>query len=255
MKSLFKICILFFFVMLLPLSVEAWAVEVTDKYVGADDHGYGDLIGDDKFEIQRADVNFKGTELNIDIYTQFAGKADNGIFSGYTQNWEGIGYGDLFLSSAWNPYGDEPYSNDNAKTGTDWEYVLSLNDRWSNAKQNPQLYQTSEGTTKLTDDFMTGLAYWRDGQEVGFQPDSSEKIIKDGLFRVNESAGYITFNVDLAGTRLADNDGIAFHWGQTCGNDVIESHTTPEPTTMLLLGTGLIFLGAFGRRKLVKTRA
>ena len=41
------------------------AYMITDSYVGSNDHGYGDVIGDSsKFEIFGADVSLAGTILN-----------------------------------------------------------------------------------------------------------------------------------------------------------------------------------------------
>jgi hypothetical protein len=60
--------------------------------------------------------------------------------------------------------------------------------------------------------------------------------------------------LDITGTSLLSGNGVAFHWGQTCQNDVIEgsAHAAPEPATILLLGTGLFGLAGVGRKKIKK---
>ena len=51
------------------------------------------------------------------------------------------------------------------------------------------------------------------------------------------------------------SDGIAFHWGETCGNDVIEGYaTTPEPASLLLFGSGMLCLAYAGRRSMRRRR-
>jgi hypothetical protein len=61
--------------------------------------------------------------LSVSLLTTFAGKGDNHLFDSLT-NGAGIGYGDLFLSISWTPYGTAPYSGDDVYTGTAWTYWL-----------------------------------------------------------------------------------------------------------------------------------
>lgn len=121
------------------------AIIINDNYEGgsslkSDGTSYGDVIGNtSNFQINYMDVSFDETTniLSVGIDTTFGGKGDNGLFSSYTNTTQGgskgIGYGDLFLSSAWTPYNgisDAPYVEDNHSNGTVWSYGFSLDDRW-----------------------------------------------------------------------------------------------------------------------------
>ena len=128
-------------------SANVHATNILDGYVGADHHGYGDVIGNsDWFDISGAEVSLVGNTLTVDIYTAFAGRGDNGDFSSYTESGNGIGYGDLFLTTTWSPYGSEPYLNDNHSTGTTWTYAVGLgDDRWSSTGGSATLYSLTGG--------------------------------------------------------------------------------------------------------------
>ena len=244
----------------LAISQPARALTIVDNYEGSDDNGFGDVIGSTAdFEIFSMDATVTDNTLAVSIYTNFAGKGDAGLFSGITGG-DGIGYGDLFLSSSWTPDGLAPHETDDASTGTVWEYGFSLEDRWASDGGGAvtdlagTLYSLNSGDNNtdalLSGDFLTGGTY-RDGQEVAVDTcDPSDAacnadvtaLTNTGSWGIDTANKLITFTIDLSGTSLADSSQIALHWGMTCANDVIEGEI-PAPVILLLMATGLLGVG------------
>ncbi len=242
---------------------------IMDNYVGADDHGHGDVIGTPGiYDVDSMVVTLDAINdiLNVTINTNYAGKAGSG----------NTGYGDLFLSSkGWHPYGSAPYTADNNANGTQWDYAFSLDkdhytgnnlntkittgtpsDRYTNNTGGTgTLYKlagaTNDANAILSEDITTNSVF-RNGQEVVVD----KSALGSGVATSNTGdwgvgAGTITFSIDISGTDLATAGFIGLHWGMTCGNDVIEGVYVPEPGILMLLSLGLSGLGlaAVARRK------
>jgi hypothetical protein len=68
-----------------------------------------------------------------------------------------------------------------------------------------------------------------------------------------DGTSYDTITLGFASTDFGIIDGRDIRFAFTCGNDVIAPASVPEPTTMFLLGIGLIGLAGVGRRKFKKS--
>jgi hypothetical protein len=226
-------------------------------YWGADGHGYGDVIGNSTYDIQGATITRVGSILTVTIATSFAGHA--GAEPGSAPG--GIGYGDVFLSKTWNPFGtDSHHTNDKASNGTLWNYGLSLDNRWSNTGGNFKLYQLNGATNAAniynSETFMTcaiGTACnYRDGQATAVNRGSS--TVKDmgitGTWTVTANQE-LRFTINIASTDLVNFSSFAMHWGETCQNDVIEgvASMVPTPGSVPLIGLGLGALVLLRRRQ------
>jgi hypothetical protein len=244
-------------------SMDVQAATIMDSYIGANDHGYGDVIGNvNNFQINYMDATLEGTILTVSVNTTFAGKGGDGLFSSLTAGATGIGYGDLFLSSAWTPNGDgsQNYINDDASNGTVWTYGYSLDDRWMSEASAGTGALYSLGSTdndadiQMADDFLTG-GYFRNGQEVAVDRTSPGATALSTTGSWSITGNSVDFVIDLAGTDLLNGSEIALRWEFTCANDVIEGSipvsAVPVPAAVWLFGSGLIGLAAVGRRRLV----
>jgi hypothetical protein len=232
---------------------------VQDNYVGADDNGYGDVVGaDSDFDIESMEVDQNGSDFVFKINTAFAGKSGT-LFNGLTAGSTGIGYGDLFLSNQWSPIGSAPYSGDDASNGTNWTWGLVLSDRFNNNGGSVSLFQlpgSNASTTILSDQLMDGStgAQWRYGQEVlvnaGAGATESGAVSPSGdVGTWSLAADQLNISVNLGLTDIPNGDSLAFHWGMTCANDVIEGEVdlkkVPEPGTIGLAAlalTGMFFM-------------
>jgi len=233
----------------------AHAGVITDNYIGGNDHNYGDSIGGATYDIKSATVTRSGNQLAISIATGFAGHAGIATYA----HAKGIGYGDVFLASSWNPFGnDAKHKNDNAANGTDWSYGLNLDNRWSNTGGTFRLFELngSNAADILTSQsFMTcamgSQCYYRDGQATAVKT-TSASVRNTGLagtWTINPNQS-IVFNIDIGGTVLASYGDIAMHWGETCQNDVIEGVTVvPEPGSLALFGLGIVGLAGLRRKR------
>ncbi|MDB5918147.1 MAG: hypothetical protein JWR40_2381 [Massilia sp.] len=248
-----KLCSIVAASMLLAMH-SALAGEISDvgtkAYWGANAHAYQDVIGSSTYDISGATITRVGNVLTITIATNFAGHAGSEPRSAPG----GIAYGDVFLAQAWNPAGssalDPHHLTDNAANGTLWSYGFSLDNRWSNAGGGFTLYKLNGKTNaediKTTNSFMScalgSQCYYRDGQAAAVDTASSaaKNTGLSGTWSVIADKS-LSFKIDIGSSDLLQYSSFAMHWGETCGNDVIEGivSNVPAPGTVPLLAMAL----------------
>ena len=249
MGRLYRGICLFLFV--LVLSGQAWATPavIVDNYIGGTPTSSSwvgkDIVGSAKyFDVREVWANIT-PENTLEI----------SIVSSYFDNVGkyGTGIGDFFISvDGYNPVADTTL--DTAYTGEDWEYAVVFSEHGENYMGNNEtwnaigeegtvgLYDTNDGT--IQNSFANGT--YRADQEVLFN--ANRGPITTGTFAIaalDEIYSTLSFSLALDNTPLADIESFAFHWGMTCGNDVIEGEyfrdsDVPEPATCALLGAALV---------------
>ncbi|MES2150942.1 MAG: PEP-CTERM sorting domain-containing protein [Pseudomonadota bacterium] len=228
-----------------------------NAYWGADNHGYADVIGTSLYDIDSATIARVGSVLTVTIATNFAGHAG-------ADSWAapgGIGYGDVFLANAWNPFGsDANHINDNAANGTKWSYGLSLDNRWSNTGGTFKLYQLNGASNAAninnSETFLScqigTQCYYRNGQATAVNTASStvQNTGVTGNWTVTADQ-QLKFTINVATTDLVNFASFAMHWGETCQNDVIEGvvKMVPTPGSVPLLALGLGAMVVLRRRQ------
>jgi hypothetical protein len=222
-------------------------------YWGADGHGKTDVIGASTYDISGATITRIANVLTITIATNFAGHAGaEAALVGHG----GIGYGDVFLAKAWNPFdkNDVNHASDNALNGTLWSYGLSLDNRLSNTGGTFKVYALG-GTTNAasilnSDSFIScgTNCQFRNGQATAVDTSSTSKATlttMSGNWTVTDNQ--LKFTLNLTGNSdLLNFTSFAMHWGETCQNDVIEGVTSvvsaPGSIPLLALGLGTMLL-------------
>jgi len=249
-------------------SLAAAPITVSDAYVGSEAGSFGDVVGaDSDFDISSMEVDQNGSDFNFTINTNFADKSGT-LFNSYTFGDTGIGYGDLFLANQWTPEGAVPtpgdnavngYDQDDVGNGTDWTWGLMLSNRYGNLGGDVTLFKlegSNQDTAILSDDLMLGdpgeLSEWRYGQEVAIKGNSELVKSYGSVGSWSSSTGELSITADLSKSDLLGGNTLAFHWGMTCANDVIEGQVdlkkVPEPGTIGLAGLALVGMFLMRRR-------
>lgn len=227
---------------------QSYAYTLDDNYIGTNHGGWGDVVGSSNtFDLHGFNIQLTGSVLTVDIYTNYAGLADNKMYADMTNTTyglgNGIGYGDLLISNSADSF----------------THGFALDNRWSALGGTGTLFATNDSFLSSDDFVETGH---RHGYDIAVDTTGASKL-NNGTWSVNESGGYLSMQMDLGSSGLLNSDDLYFSWGYTCANDMLiggvaiadiggETKDVPEPGLLGLVGLGMLGTLLTRRKKRVK---
>ena len=205
---------------------------------------YGDVIGSPYFAVDQMDVTRSGNVWTVTLSGPYFQYHQNPSIDGGVAL-QFMAPGDLYIdSTGWNATQD---------ASGHYSTIFSLSEGW-----NYVVTQGTSGawglyalTSNINDITLTGAPsnyVYRSGQAWrggGTGSPINATPVTYTYDTVNNTLTFVfdTGNLDWTGP-------VGFHWDMKCGNDVVEGQVpaVPEPTTMLLLGLGLVGLAGVRRK-------
>jgi hypothetical protein len=218
----------------LPASVfDGWNMFANDD--GTLSPGYGGQYFDAEYFFYR----IEGSTLSIGLQAGFNVVTGKDTYAGYPYY-----AGDIALSF-------------DGSTANGYEYAIDFGHVTKDYQLDPV------GTAGLHAAGLYSVTTWNNDLYSSFIPDSSPFAMATGTKEADitiatgeggPSSNHYYYEIatfDVSGIVGSNPFIMDAHWTMSCGNDSINGHeevTVTEPSTLTLLGSGIVGLGVFGRR-------